>query len=85
MTPEATDLSGNVSVATRTLHILPLGTTTYAEAGIEVTDGGDPGAPIDPKLGQKAWRTTWVSAIVFAIGYAIYALHLIQLPDIPSS
>jgi predicted secreted protein len=63
--------------------ILPLRTTTYAEAGIEVTDGGDPGAPIDPQLKWKAWTTTWVSAIVFAIGYGVYALHIIHLPDIP--
>ena len=65
--------------------ILPLRTTTYAEAGIEVTDGGDPGAPIDPQLKWKAWTTTWVSAIVFAIGFTIYSLHIIHLPNLPSS
>ena len=65
--------------------VLPLGSKTYAEAGIEVTDGGDPGAPIDPKLKQKAWTTTWVSAVLFAIGYAVYALHLFHLPDIPTN
>ena len=63
--------------------ILPINATSYAEAGVEVTDGGDPGAPIDPKLKQKAWTTTWVSAIVFAIGCAVYYSHLIHLPDIP--
>ena len=65
--------------------ILPFGSKTYAEAGIKVTDGGDPGAPVEPKLLQKAWRTTWVSAIIFAIGYAVYYFHLIRLPDIPST
>ena len=65
--------------------ILPMRTTSYAEAGVEVTDGGDPGAPMDPKLGWKAWTTTWVSAIVFAIGYAVYAFHLISLPNLPTS
>ena len=65
--------------------ILPFGSKTYAEAGIKVTDGGDPAAPIEPRLLQKAWRTTWVSAIVFAIGYAVYYFHLIRLPDIPST
>ena len=64
--------------------ILPLGTTTYAEAGIEVTDGGDPGAPIDPKLMKKAITTTWVSAVVFAIGYVVWFFHLIPLPNFPS-
>jgi predicted secreted protein len=64
--------------------ILPLGTTSYAEAGIKVTDGGDPGAPIDPKLKKKAITTTLVSAVVFAIGYAVWALHLVPLPALPS-
>lgn len=65
--------------------VLPLNSKTYTEAGIKVTDGGDPGAPVDPKLKQKAWTTTWVSAIVFAIGYAVWRFHLIPLPDIPST
>ena len=64
--------------------VLPFGSKTYAEAGLDVTDGGDPGAPVDPQLRKKAWRTTWVSAVLFAIGYAVYALHLIALPDIPA-
>ena len=65
--------------------VLPFNTKTYAEAGIEAPPGCDPGAPIEPRLLQKAWTTTWVSGIVFAIGYAVYALHLIQLPDIPAN
>jgi predicted secreted protein len=64
--------------------VLPLGVTTYAEAGIEVKDGGDPGAPVDPKLKKKFFTTTWVSAIVFAIGYAVWFFHLIKLPSFPS-
>ncbi len=59
--------------------VLPLGTTTYAEAGIEVKDGGDPGAPVDPKLWRKAFTTTWVSAIVFLLGYLAFHFHLIPL------
>ena len=64
--------------------VLPFGSKTYAEAGIEAPPGCDPAAPIEPQLGKKAWRTTWVSAIVFAIGWAVYASHIIPLPDIPS-
>jgi predicted secreted protein len=64
--------------------ILPLGTITYAEAGIEVTDGGDPGAPIDPKLGRKAFTTTWVSLIVYAAGFIVWHFHLVHLPSLPS-
>ena len=59
--------------------ILPLGVTTYAEAGIEVKDGGDPGAPVDPKLLRKCFTTSWVSLIIFAIGFAVYHFHLITL------
>jgi predicted secreted protein len=65
--------------------VLPLNSQTYAEAGIEAPPGCDPGAPVEPRLMQKAWTTTWVSAIVFAIGYAVYALHIIRLPDIPAN
>ncbi len=63
--------------------VLPLGVKSYAEAGIKVTDGGDPGAPLKPRMKRKFWTTTWVSALVFAIGYVVYALHVVRLPDIP--
>jgi predicted secreted protein len=64
--------------------VLPFGSKTYAEAGVETPPGCDPAAPIEPRLLQKAWTTTWVSAIVFGIGYTVYAMHIIHLPDIPS-
>jgi predicted secreted protein len=64
--------------------VLPLGTVTYAEAGIEVTDGGDPGAPVDPKLGRKAFTTTWVSGIIYGLGWLVWHFHLIHLPNLPS-
>ena len=60
--------------------ILPLGTTTYAEAGIEVKDGGDPGAPVNPNLLKKAITTSWVSLIIFVIGFVVYHFHLVHLP-----
>jgi predicted secreted protein len=63
--------------------ILPLGVTTHAEAGIDKGDGGDPGAPVDPKLGRKFFTTTWVSAILFAILWAVIRFHLVTLPDLP--
>lgn len=63
--------------------ILPLGVTTHAEAGIDKGDGGDPGAPVDPKLARKFVTTTWVSAIIFAVFWVVYHFHLIHLPDLP--
>ena len=63
--------------------ILPLGVTTHAEAGIDCSDGRDPGSPVDPKLKRKFITTTWVSAIVFAIVWAVLHFHLISLDSVP--
>jgi len=63
------------------LTILPLGVTSHAEAGIDPGDGGDPGAPVDPKLKRKFITTTWVSAILLAIVWVIMTFHLIQIPN----
>ena len=60
--------------------VLPLGVMSYAEAGVKVTDGGDPGAPVDPKMKKKLLTTTWISAVVFAIGYSAWRLGLIHAP-----
>jgi predicted secreted protein len=51
--------------------ILPLGVQSHAEAGIDVKDGGDPGAPVDPKIFRKFITTSWVSAIVFVVLYVV--------------
>ena len=64
--------------------ILPLGTVTHAEAGIDLGDGGDPGAPVNPNLKRKAITTTWVSAIIFAILWLVIHFHLVKLPSLPS-
>ena len=63
--------------------ILPIGVTTYADAGIEVKDGGDPGAPVDPKLKRKFMTTTWVSAIVLAVILGVIHFHVIDLAKLP--
>ncbi len=64
------------------LTVLPLGTISHAEAGIDKGDGGDPGAPVDPKLWRKVITTTWVSAIVFAAIWLVVFFHLIRLPPL---
>ena len=63
--------------------ILPLGVTTHAEAGLDKGDGGDPGAPVDPKLKRKFITTTWVAAIVFAVLWSVIQFHLVTLPSFP--
>ena len=60
--------------------ILPLGVKSHAEMGIDLKDGGDPGAPVNPNLVRKAITTTWVSAIVFAVLYTLLFTHVIPIP-----
>ncbi len=64
--------------------ILPLGAKSHAEAGVEVGDGGDPGAPLVPNLKRKAITTTWVTAIIFALLIWVIESGVVQLPLIPS-
>ena len=64
--------------------VLPLGTISHAEAGLDKGDGGDPGAPVNPNLKRKFITTTWVSAIVFAILWAIIQFGLVTLPPLPA-
>ncbi len=56
--------------------VLPLGNRTHAELGVDLKDGGDPGAPVNPNLKRKFITTTWVSAILFAIVWVAYAVWL---------
>ena len=62
------------------LGILPIGVTSHADAGIDKHDGGDPGAPVDPKLKKKAITTSWVSAIIFVVVWSLFAFHIITFP-----
>jgi predicted secreted protein len=62
--------------------ILPLGSRSHAEEGLELKDGGDPGAPVRPNLKRKAITTSWVAAIVFAVIYAVLFSGLFHLPEL---
>jgi predicted secreted protein len=62
--------------------VLPLGNRTYHEEGINVTDGGDPGAPVNPNLKKKFITTTWVSAIVWIVLMAALHFHWIPMPSL---
>jgi predicted secreted protein len=64
--------------------VLPWGTVTHAEAGIDKGDGGDPGAPVDPKLKQKFLLTTAISAVIFGIIWLVIWTGLVKLPTLPS-
>ena len=64
--------------------VLPLGVQSHAEAGIDKGDGGDPGAPVDPKIKQKFLITTAISTVVFAIVWLIVWSGVVKLPSLPS-
>jgi predicted secreted protein len=63
--------------------ILPLGVKSYHEAGVTPPKGCDPAAPVNPNLKRKFITTTWVSAIVFAVGWTVFRLGLIPMPHLP--
>ena len=62
--------------------ILPLGAQSHHEAGIDLKDGGDPGAPVNPNLKKKFITTTWVSFIVWALLMAALHFHWIPMPSL---
>ena len=47
--------------------VLPLGAQSHHEAGIDLKDGGDPGAPVVHNLKRKVITTTWAAAIVWVV------------------
>jgi predicted secreted protein len=63
--------------------VLPFGTISHAEAGIDKGDGGDPGAPVDPKLKQKFLLTTAISAVVFVLLWLVIHFGVVKLPRVP--
>ena len=63
--------------------ILPLGSHSHAEAGMDLKDGGDPGAPVVHNLKRKFITTTWVSVIVWLAVMGIIASGVVTLPELP--
>jgi predicted secreted protein len=61
--------------------ILPLGVTSHHEAGIAPPRGCDPASPVKHNMWRKAITTSWVSAIVWAVVWAIIQFKLIPLPS----
>jgi predicted secreted protein len=57
--------------------VLPWGVKSQEEAG-DISPGSDPGAPVRPLMLRKAIATTLVSAAIMALGYAAWALGLIE-------
>jgi predicted secreted protein len=59
--------------------VLPMGQISHAEAGIETPGGGDPGSPVNPRLKQKFFTTTWIAALLFAPFWIAVHFHWISL------
>jgi predicted secreted protein len=66
------------------LAVLPMGTVSHAEAGVDPRDGGDPGAPLEPKIWRKVRTATWVALIPLAVIWLTVFFHLITLPSLTS-
>lgn len=64
--------------------VLPIGVVSHAEAGIDKGDGGDPGAPVDPKLKRKFITTSWISALVWLVVFVMIHFHFVHLPQLPA-
>lgn len=64
--------------------VLPWGVVTHAEAGIDKGDGGDPAAPVDPKIKQKFLLTTVISVVLFGIVWLVIWSGIVRLPSLPS-
>ncbi|MDP1631890.1 MAG: DUF1467 family protein [Caulobacter sp.] len=65
--------------------VLPLGNRTYAEEGIEVKDGGDPGAPINPNLKKKFFTTSWIAAVVWLVIWLVLKSGLVTLAPLSTT
>jgi len=64
--------------------VLPWGVQSHHEAGLNLGDGGDPAAPVNPNMKRKFFTTTWISVLVFLAIWALIHFKVIPLPNLPS-
>jgi len=63
--------------------VLPLGSKSFAEAGITPPAGADPSAPVNPNLKRKFLTTTWVAALVWGAIMIVLRFGLIDWSFVP--
>ena len=63
--------------------VLPFGIRNAHETGEAVEEGNEPGAPVKPRLLQKALITTILATAVFAIFYLAQTRGLLSLNRLP--
>ncbi len=62
--------------------VLPWGVRSQHEDG-DVSDGGDPGAPVRPMLVRKALVTTALAAVIWVLVAYFYVYQPISFDSIP--
>jgi predicted secreted protein len=63
--------------------VLPFGIRNAHDAGETVEEGNEPGAPVRPRLVQKAIITTLLATVVFTIFYLAQTRGLLSLDGLP--
>ena len=61
--------------------VLPIGIRSNKEVFKEKIGGMDPGAPKNPKIGQKFLITTLITSIIFAVIYYLVETDLLNLRE----
>ncbi len=63
--------------------VLPFGIRNAHETGEVVEEGNEPGAPVNPRLVQKAVITTILATAVFAVFYLAFTRGWLSLDSLP--
>ena len=63
--------------------VLPFGIRNAHETGEVVEEGNEPGAPVNPRLLQKALITTILATVVFVVFYLAQTRGLLSLDSLP--
>ncbi len=63
--------------------VLPFGIRNSHDTGETIEEGHEPGAPVNPRLVQKAMITTILATVVFAMFYLAQTRGLLSLDSLP--
>ncbi|MBX3520381.1 MAG: DUF1467 family protein [Xanthobacteraceae bacterium] len=63
--------------------VLPWGVRSHKEAGLALSEGVDPGAPVLPQILRKAIWTTIASTVLFLLGFVVWKTGWISLDSFP--
>jgi Predicted secreted protein len=63
--------------------VLPFGVRTHHDAGIDTSDGVEPGSPIKTHLGKKLIATTLITILLVGIFYLGQTMGFLTISSIP--